>query len=201
MQAGKSLNTSQVSGLLNISVGTLKRYGRVYNKHFSETARKHTHGRWWTPDDIEKVIYINRLGQAKIGSAKINQMLEDLASDPSLQQDEPMRVLDANELLMIAVTTLDEVKKEKYEIEKLINTARWNRTEYITFEKEIKREFKRVYKMLYDQNYFIQKVLAKLDYQKVRSPKFASWHKFSDRVDKFINEEILGDVDKFTNDN
>jgi DNA-binding transcriptional MerR regulator len=184
-----TLATPQLSGMLNISMNTLTRYAKVYGDYLSETARQKKRGRRWTAGDVEKVILIRRMHQSYTGEEKVIKFLKEWDEDPP-KVEAPMQVMDAEQYLEIAVATLEEVKHEKKEIEKLVNTARWNRSDYINLEREVRQDIKRLYHLNEAQNYFCQKVMIKLTGGTARTPKFARMRRVWSEIDVYLNKTI-----------
>jgi DNA-binding transcriptional MerR regulator len=121
MADNKTLTTGQISGLLGIPATTLRRYIRLYGKHFSKSARILTRGRRWTQSDIGLLLTIRQLSHTHMGISAIDQALtnqNDIASPQAT-------ILDAFTVLCIASKTLEQVHQERLEIEKIVKRARW----------------------------------------------------------------------------
>ena len=183
----KTLSTTQVSALTNISMPTLKRYIKSYGRHFSETARQNKRGRRWTPEDVEKVILINRVSATKPGAEKVNALLDQDT------EAEEQNLLTSNQVLEIAVNVLSQIEEHRRAVEKMLQSAEWHRIDYIKFEKEYSREVKRIYKKLDDQNFFIQKVMMKLTYQETRNVNFNKIKRIPEAFEKWVKETLPED--------
>lgn len=186
----KTLSTPQVSALLSISMPTLARYAKIYNKHLSGTASQHKRGRRWTPDDIEKVILINRLGLTRMGVDRINNILEQ---DPNEFEEKPSALLTSNQVLEIATNVLSEVEEQRRAINKMIQRAEFSYIDYVKFAQNYKRDIKLIHKKLDDQNFFTQKVMMKLTYQTTRNPDMKWMQRAADQVEAIIKNTLPED--------
>lgn len=185
----KTLSTPQVSALLSISMPTLARYAKIYSRHFSETARQHKRGRRWTPDDIEKVIMINRLGLTRMGADRIDKILDD----PDQASDNVSDLLTSNQVLEVATNVLSEVEEQRRAINNMIQRAEFSYIDYVKFAQNYKRDIKLIHKKLDDQNFFIQKVMMKLTYQETRNPRMKWMQRATDQVEDIIKKTLPED--------
>jgi DNA-binding transcriptional MerR regulator len=189
-----SISTPQLSGMLNLSMNTLKRYSKVYGAYLSPTASQKKRGRRWTPLDVNKVILIRRMHQNYVGEEKIINVLKDWESDPPSVSD-PMSLMDEHQFVMDALSILDEVKRDKEEIKKLVNTAQWNRQDFISLERETKADIKRIYFQLDKIREFQNLIMVRLSGGKTRNP---NWKKVIPILAK-VNENLDGMIEKVFN--
>lgn len=180
MTAKNTLSTSQVSALTSVSMATLKRYVKLYGSHFSETARQSKRGRRWTQADVENVILINRVSITRVGTKKINELLDQ---DIETKQQ---NLLTANQVLEIAVNVLTQVDDQRREIAKMIQTAGWNRIDYIKFAKEHDRQIKIIMFQLDKHMDLLQTIGLKLGYHKTRNKDFDWVKKAADRFEEWF---------------
>jgi DNA-binding transcriptional MerR regulator len=194
----KTLSTPQVSALLSISMPTLARYAKIYKRHFTATAAQNKRGRRWTPEDVEKVILISRLGITRMGVDRIDKILDDPEADDNKLPD----VMRANQVLEIAANVLSEVEEHRRAITKMIKLAEWQRIDYLTLKRRYDRDIKAIYKKLDDQIYFIQKVMVMLDVRqdalKKRGKQRGLINKLPDAFERWAKETLPEDYKNAT---
>lgn len=193
MSTVKTLSTTQVSALTNVSMPTLKRYIKSYGQHFSETARQNKRGRRWTPDDVEKVILINRVSATKPGAEKVNALLDQ---DTEAEQQ---NLLTSNQVLEIAVNVLSQIEDHRRAVEKMIQTAEWKRIDYMKFEKEYSKKIKLVFFQLDRQMSLLQTVNLKMGYHQTRNPRLTWMKRALDRFEEWFEETYPSEYEQAKN--
>jgi hypothetical protein len=134
------LTSGQVAGRTETNPMRLYHYVKDFPEYFSESARKHTRGRRWTPADVEIVLSIKSLYHGRMGKENIKQLLSQgwrMESDSFYGREALDTLLEAAQVYESNATEM--IKKTQtlnFQAETMLKTIRQDHEALVAMRKQ-----------------------------------------------------------------